>query len=327
MSSNEQNILIVDDDPVVLKSLKDLLATRGIDANTAIGGREAIVCLDQKEYDLVLLDLQMPYVNGHDVMRHIKQQKMDLSIIIVSGETSFEAARDACSQGAYDFLRKPYATDELMITVNNALKKKLLEKQNKLIQSQLHESERLHRYLVNTSPDIIYILDQDGHFSFINDRIETLLGYDSKELIGKHYSILVHQKDLEVARYVFNERRVGDRASRNVELRLKCKDDSSPRFFDASTLPIELSSMGIYQNEGDPKKKTYLGTYGVARDITERKLAEDTINFQAYHDLLTNLPNRALLRDRLSLAISQAKREDEMLAVMFLDLDLSLIHI
>lgn len=321
MSSNEQNILIVDDDPVVLKSLKDLLATRGIDANTAIGGREAIVCLDQKEYDLVLLDLQMPYVNGHDVMRHIKQQQMDLSIIIVSGETSFEAARDACSQGAYDFLRKPYATDELMITVNNALKKKLLEKQNKLIQSQLHESERLHRYLVNTSPDIIYILDQDGHFSFINDRIETLLGYDSKELIGKHYSILVHQKDLEVARYVFNERRVGDRASRNVELRLKCKDDSSPRFFDASTLPIELSSMGIYQNEGDPKKKTYLGTYGVARDITERKLAEDTINFQAYHDLLTNLPNRALLRDRLSLAISQAKREDEMLAVMFLDLD------
>ena len=49
MSSNEQNILIVDDDPVVLKSLKDLLATRGIDANTAIGGREAIACLDQKE--------------------------------------------------------------------------------------------------------------------------------------------------------------------------------------------------------------------------------------------------------------------------------------
>ena len=118
MSSNEQNILIVDDDPVVLKSLKDLLATRGIDANTAIGGREAIVCLDQKEYDLVLLDLQMPYVSGHDVMRHIKQNKMNLSIIIVSGETSFEAARDACSQGAYDFLRKPYATDELMITIN-----------------------------------------------------------------------------------------------------------------------------------------------------------------------------------------------------------------
>ena len=321
MSSNDQNILIVDDDPVVLKSLKDLLATRGLDADTAIGGREAIVCLDQKDYDLVLLDLQMPYVNGHDVMRHIKQQEMNLSVIVVSGETSFEAARDACSQGAYDFLRKPYATDELMITVNNALNEKRLEKQNKSIQRQLRESERLHRYLVNTSPDIIYILDRDGHFTFINDRIESLLGYESKELVGKHYSILVHQNDIEIARYVFNERRVGDRASRNVELRLKYKDDNSQRFFETRTLPIELSSMGIYHNDGNPKKKTYLGTYGVARDITERKIAEDTINFQAYHDLLTNLPNRALLRDRLSLAITQAKREEEMLAVMFLDLD------
>ncbi len=321
MSRNEHNILIVDDDPVVLKSLKDLLATRGISADTAIGGREAMACLDQNEYDVVLLDLQMPYVNGHDVMRHIRQNNMNLSVIVVSGETSFEAARDACSQGAYDFLRKPYATDELMITVNNALNEKRLEKNNQLIQSQLRESERLHRYLVNTSPDIIYILDKDGHFTFLNDRIETLLGYESRELIGKHYSILVHQKDMEIARYVFNERRVGDRASRNVELRLKFKDDNSQRFFETRTLPIELSSMGIYQNEDNPKKKTYLGTYGVARDITERKIAEDTINFQAYHDLLTNLPNRALLRDRLSLAISQAKREDELLAVMFLDLD------
>ena len=121
MSSNEQNILIVDDDPVVLKSLKDLLATRGIDADTAIGGREAIVCLDQKEYDLVLLDLQMPYVNGHDVMDHINEKKINTSVIIVSGETSFEAAKNACTQGAYDFLRKPYATDELIITINSSL--------------------------------------------------------------------------------------------------------------------------------------------------------------------------------------------------------------
>jgi diguanylate cyclase (GGDEF)-like protein/PAS domain S-box-containing protein len=240
---------------------------------------------------------------------------------VVSGETSFEAARDACSQGAYSFLCKPYATDELILTINNALNEIQLEKKNNLMQQQLRESERLHRYLVNTSPDIIYILDQDGHFTFINDRIGTLLGYDSGELIGKHYSALVHHRDIDDARYVFNERRVGDRASRNVELRLKYKDDSSQHIFDTRTVPIELSSMGMYKNEENSGKKTYLGTYGVARDITERKMAEETINYQAYHDLLTNLPNRALLKDRLGLAISQAKREKEMLAVMFLDLD------
>ncbi len=320
MSINEQKILVVDDDPVVLKSLKDLLAIRGFNPNTAIGGQEAICQLDQNAYDLVLLDLHMPYVNGHDVMDYINSNKIDTSVIIVSGETSFEAAKNACTQGAYDFLRKPYATDELIITITNALKEKHLKKQNLFMQQQLSESERLHRYIVNTSPDIIYILDQDGHFTFINERIESLLGFSKEEIVGKHYSFLVHHDDMEQAKYVFNERRIGTRAAKNIELRLKCKDDGKSRHFNNRTLPIELSAMGMYNGDSQ-SSSSYTGTYGVARDVTERKIAEETINFQAYHDLLTKLPNRALLRDRLSLAISQAKREDEKLAVMFLDLD------
>ena len=320
MSINEQKILVVDDDPVVLKSLKDLLAIRGFNPNTAIGGQEAICQLDQNDYDLVLLDLHMPYVSGHDVMDYINSSKIDTSVIIVSGETSFEAAKNACTQGAYDFLRKPYATDELIITITNALKEKRLKKQNLFMQQQLSESERLHRYIVNTSPDIIYILDQDGHFTFINERIESLLGFSKEEIVGKHYSFLVHHDDMEQAKYVFNERRIGTRAAKNIELRLKCKDDGKSRHFNNRTLPIELSAMGMYTGDSQ-SSSSYTGTYGVARDVTERKIAEETINFQAYHDLLTKLPNRALLRDRLSLAISQAKREDEKLAVMFLDLD------
>ncbi|MCK5395014.1 MAG: response regulator, partial [Gammaproteobacteria bacterium] len=143
MSIIEQKILIVDDDPVVLKSLKDLLAIRGYNTNSAIGGQEAICQLDQNNYDLVLLDLHMPYVDGHAVMEHIRANQIDTSVIIVSGETSFEAAKNACTQGAYDFLRKPYAADELIITINNALKEKRLQKQNAFMQKQLSESERL----------------------------------------------------------------------------------------------------------------------------------------------------------------------------------------
>jgi len=321
MIKNDQNILIVDDDQALLISLKELLALNGYDADTAIGGEEAICYINQKEYDLILLDLHMPYVNGHDVMQHIKSVKQTPAVVIISGETSFESARKACSSGSYDFLRKPYETQDLLTTVKNALKEKQLKKQNILMQKQLKESERLHRYLVNTSPDIIYILDPQGHFTFINERIESLLGFAAEELIGKHYSILIHHDDTEQAKYIFNERRVGERASSNIELRLKCKDGTVPRYFENKTIPIELSSMGIYAVPDKSSNNTYLGTYGVARDITERKIAEDTITFQAYHDTLTSLPNRALLRDRLSLAITQAKRENDMLAVMFLDLD------
>jgi diguanylate cyclase (GGDEF)-like protein/PAS domain S-box-containing protein len=320
MSINEQKILIVDDDAKILKSLKDLLAVKGFNPQSAIGGQEAICQLNQNEYDLVVLDLHMPYVNGHDVMEHIRTHQINTSVIIVSGETSFEAAKRACTLGAYDFIRKPYAADELIITINNALKEKRLQKHNTVMQKQLTESEHLHRYIVDTSPDIIYILDQEGYFTFINERIESLLGFSKEQIIGKHYSFLIHHDDIERARYIFNERRIGSRASKNIELRLKCKDDRSSLHFNNRTLPIELNSMGMYSGK-NTKANDYTGTYGVARDVTERKIAEETICFQAYHDLLTKLPNRALLRDRLSLAINQAKRDKENLAVMFLDLD------
>ena len=83
MSRNEQKILIVDDDPIVLKSLHDLLTIRGYNPNTAIGGQEAICQLDQYSYDLVLLDLHMPYINGHEVMAHIRANQINTSVLMV----------------------------------------------------------------------------------------------------------------------------------------------------------------------------------------------------------------------------------------------------
>ena len=63
------------------------------------------------------------------------------------------------------------------------------------------------------------------------------------------------------------------------------------------------------------------GTYGVARDVTDKKQAQELINYQAYHVTLTRLPNRVLMEDRLSLAMTHAIRNKQKLAVMFLDLD------
>ncbi|PKN11429.1 MAG: two-component system response regulator [Deltaproteobacteria bacterium HGW-Deltaproteobacteria-4] len=315
-------ILIVDDDAAMLSSLRLLLKANGHNAEAAQGGAEAIARLQTSDYDLMLLDLQMPGICGHEVLTHIRNNKVDTKVIVVSGETSFTMVKDALTEGAYDFVRKPYDAGELLTTINNGLQSRTLEQQHKAMARSLEESEKLHRYIVNNSPDIVYVLDNNGLFTFINDRIEILLGYKREDLIGKHYSVLVHEEDLAEANYVFHERRTGARASKDVELRLKINDEAKEsRYFETHVLPIALHSMGMYNPQGLNGEREFIGTYGCARDITDRKRHEELINYQAYHDLLTSLPNRALFEDRITLAIAHARRYSENLAVMYLDVD------
>jgi len=319
---SKPKILIVDDDAAMLSSLSLLLKANGHSVASAQGGAQAIARLQASDYDLMLLDLQMPGVGGHEVLTHIRNNKIDTKVIVVSGETSFTMVKGALTEGAYDFVRKPYDAGELLTTINNGLQSRILEQQHKAMGLALEESEKLHRYIVNNSPDIVYVLDSKGHFTFINDRIEVLLGYRHEDLIGKHFSVLIHEEDLAKANYVFQERRTGARASKDVELRLKINDETkASRSFETHVLPITLHSMGMYNPQGLNGQNEFLGTYGCARDITDRKRHEELINYQAYHDLLTSLPNRALFEDRINLAIAHARRYKENLAVMYLDVD------
>ncbi|MCU7837911.1 MAG: EAL domain-containing protein [Candidatus Thiodiazotropha sp. (ex Troendleina suluensis)] len=313
-------ILIADDEPRARASLKEILRFSGYETTLAESGSEAIELLTSSSFDLILLDLNMPDLHGHKVMEHIDHYSIDCDIIVVSGETTFDHATQALRKGAQDFLRKPYAPDELLRSVSNVLERRQLKAENQAINLRLSESEALHKFIVNNSPDMIYLLDQDGNFAFINDRIETLLGYNRNEIIGQHFSKLIHTEDIERANFTFNERRTGDRATRSTELRLSSKNSSGPRYFESRAVPIELSSIGIYTMNHD-NKKAFIGTYGVARDITERKQAEELIKYQLYHDLLTNLPNRSLFRDRLNMAMAQSKRSGKKLAIMYLDMD------
>jgi predicted signal transduction protein with EAL and GGDEF domain len=141
-------------------------------------------------------------------------------------------------------------------------------------------------------------------------------------LIGQHYSAIVHEEDLERARYAFGERRTGERASRNIELRLKRNaGNSQVQSPVLEMLTVALSATGVYTDDVNVRGRRFIGTYGVARDITERKRAEEKISFQAYHDLLTQLPNRILFKDRLGVALVQARRNRRLAAVLFIDLD------
>jgi len=315
-------LLLVDDEARALASLRALFRDAGYHLTTAASGADAIACLAAQEFDLVLLDLHLDDIDGHRVMDFINEQALDTDVIVISGLAGIDAAIGALKRGAHDYLRKPYGSEELRRTVANALGQRRLAQANARIASQLENSERMYRYLVDSSPDIIYTLDQAGRFTFVNDRACQLLGYRREELIGTHYAGLVLEDDLEHARYVFNERRAGERAARNVEFRLKCRAGAAHvRAFGSAVMTVSLNAMGMHLAGHDGAAPAFFGTYGIARDVSERKRAEEVILHQAYHDILTDLPNRTLFKDRLGLAMVQAKRKRAELAVMFIDLD------
>ena len=321
-TSSSPRILVVDDEVRLRRSLRLLLEQPGRHIDECGTGTEALAAFERGDYDLVLLDLRLPDMTGLQVMDALLSRSSTTTIVVVSADDVIDSAIGALRRGAYDFVRKPYQPEELLRTVENALQRKMLERTNALISERLEQSERLHRYLVDHSPDLIYTVNDAGLFTYVNPTVDPMLGYPSGELIGQPYYAVIHEDDIEVARFAFCERRTGERASRNVELRLKKRPAANANAAEPEILTIALSATGLYL---DPKESSgparFLGSYGVARDITERKHAEERISFQAYHDLLTQLPNRALFKDRLSVALSQAQRNGRRVAVLFIDLD------
>ncbi len=317
----EVSVLIVDDQQGLRESLRSLLNSRGYGAEVAAGGCAALTRLDQAPTpDIVLLDLVMPDMSGLDVISAICERKLETRIVVLSGETSFDYVKQALTRGAVDFLRKPYEPEELCSTLARVRQALELERRARVAEKRLAQSERLHRFMVDHAPDLVYLLDPNGCFSFINDRAAAVLGWPRETLLGRHYSVVVQEQDLELARFVMNERRTGDRASRDVELRLRSRLSAKSAAAQGE-LVVEVTATGIYSPGRDDQEGAFLGTYGIIRDVTERKRAQEMVRYQAYHDLLTHLPNRALFRDRLELAVTQARRNRGRLAVMFLDLD------
>ncbi|GFE59868.1 EAL domain-containing protein [Geobacter sp. AOG2] len=313
-----QHILLVDDEPRMRSSLRQLLDGEGRDIVECGTGEDALTVLKGQDIALVLLDINLPGISGLDVMEWITDFKTSTRVIMVSADANIDSAIRALRGGAVEFIRKPYDLEEIQRKVDDALQRSRLERSNSLMTKRLELSERMHRFLVENSPDLIYTLDTDGCFIFINGRAESLLGYSRDELIGRKYTSIVHEEDVEIARYAFTERRRDNRATTNVEVRLKCKDSHQAELRQIVTV---ASAMGVYEESGDSPTRRFIGTYGVARDISERKKAEETISFQAMHDHLTHLPNRKLFRDRLELSMNQSKRNGRLVGIMFIDLD------
>ena len=268
-------ILIVDDEPRIRDSLKLLLDEQGYDVYTARSGQEARDVLSVYQFDLALLDMIIPDMNGHQLMEYIYETSPETMVVIITGHASLDSAIGALRRGAYDYLRKPFEFEELLKTVQNALDQKKLKSEKEIINGKLELSEERYRYLVQNSPDIIYTLDENGNFTFISQAAKRLLGYEADQLIGKHYSTIICEEDLERAQWFFNERRTGKRAATGIQLRLKTAEGHDAfRSAEIRHLTIELKATGMYDKSVQAADKAYLGTHGVARDISNRKRLE-----------------------------------------------------
>jgi len=317
---SQQQILIVDDEVRFRTAYRSLLAHERRKIDEAASGKEALAKLSDGKFDLVIIDLKLPDISGLEIMEWLTTTNIDTKVIVFSADKSINSAIHALRHRAFEFLRKDCDPDDMILAVERALNHRQRDLEHAIIVAQLKQSERLHRFLVDQSPDIIFTINCEGNFTFINGRVQSLLGYDPEELIGRHYFCIVDPRDHVHAQYAFNERRIGDRATSNHEVRFRRKP-ASLKDRENTVITAILSSQGVYEAMDADQPGRYLGTSGVARDISERKKAEQIIEFQAFHDLLTKLPNRTLFVDRLEIAIVQASRRKEKLAVLFLDLD------
>jgi diguanylate cyclase (GGDEF)-like protein/PAS domain S-box-containing protein len=173
---------------------------------------------------------------------------------------------------------------------------------------ELEQSEERFRALVEKSWSGVALLDENLAFTYVGSSTQGLLGYSDEELMRTSFIALIHPRDRQATLEVFADLLA---ATPTLEARAEF------RFLHKNGTWIWLE--GFAQNLlPDPSVRALVVNY---RDITQRKATEKQLEYQAYYDALTGLPNRLLFRDRVVNAIAQARRHRRGIAVMYLDLD------
>lgn len=131
-------ILVVDDDRIILDSLSEFLSLEGYDVRGASGFQEAVRLLERESFQLVITDVNMPEVDGFELLRVIKSRFPELVVIIITGYGTIESAVEAIKMGAYDYLTKPIIDDEIRLVVDRAMKQQSLIQENRDLRSQLN---------------------------------------------------------------------------------------------------------------------------------------------------------------------------------------------
>ncbi len=129
-------ILLVDDEVAFANNIAKLISKRGFEVKTVYDGESAIRAMDEIDFDVVVLDLKMPGLDGLSTLKLIKTKKKEVEVIILTGHGSMESGIDGIEMGAFDFIMKPVRFDDLHEKIREAF-------QRKLVQEELEDKDQL----------------------------------------------------------------------------------------------------------------------------------------------------------------------------------------
>ncbi len=290
------DILIVDDELMARESLSDILEHHGYNIANVASVTAAIDYLKQHPVKLILLDIIMPTLSGHDLLEYIADHQLDTHVIIVSVDSTFTAATQALRLNfVCDFVRKPYVVAELVQLITKTFSLISLKEGNRLIQRQLLKSEQLHRFFIDNSTDIVYLLNSQGEFTFLNNVISTVLGYSAEELSGKRYSALVWAEDLPKADILFKVRSEAQLKPQAIELRVRCKAQNTFKYVSLTANQVDEQTLAFLGNQ-IPAAESQHYFYGIIRDIHDHKVAESDLS--KLHLAIEHSPNLIVITDK-----------------------------
>jgi two-component system response regulator PilR (NtrC family) len=134
-----EKILIIDDEKSILHLLSVVFKKEGWKVETCLSSLNAIEVINKKDFDLIVCDIKMPQISGMEILKHVKEKKQDVPVIMMTAYGSIKQAVDALKIGAVDYVMKPFEIDELKIIVANALEQKKLRLENIFLKKELRK--------------------------------------------------------------------------------------------------------------------------------------------------------------------------------------------
>jgi DNA-binding NtrC family response regulator len=140
--SDATKILVIDDETAILDTLRILLRREGFQVETAVGGQQGVAKMEELRPDVVLSDVRMPNVGGLEVLLAAKELDPSLPVILMTAQASLQTAIRAVNEGAFYYIQKPFANDEMVAICRRAAESRQLKRENQALKTEIRRRDR-----------------------------------------------------------------------------------------------------------------------------------------------------------------------------------------